>query len=281
MANYQEYTYYLKKYCKNFDVEIEAPCVGIEGEEDKIFMASFASAFALLSVFEPARSLFVLNRKQQILPLDVPSLAWFSAEHRALRGRATHYFVETAGLAKFCVKATPVLTKEVLAAVVDGITGRAIAEAVFHTPDDAILFRYFGPDETKRPYITFADGNETGSFFLEGNLLERAKSERTKYMIRLVFGVCLYLHCFPNAMIDGVPKQSTSRLKNHFKRESSVTVQAVSDVIDRSGTTPHFRSGHFRLLSSDKFTKKQGQIVFVKETFVLGKAKTITDQVCA
>ena len=178
MANYREYIYYLKKYCKSFDVEIEAPCVGIKGEEDKIFMGSFASAFALLSMFEPVRALFVLNRKEQILPLDVPILAWLSAEHRALRGRATHYFVETSALAKFCVQTTPILTKDILAAVVDGITGRAIAEAVIHTPDDAILFRYFGLDETKRPYITFADGNETGSFFLEGNILERAQNDR-------------------------------------------------------------------------------------------------------
>jgi len=142
------------------------------------------------------------------------------------------------------------------------------------------LFRYFGLDETKTPFITVTDGGEHGSFFLEGNILERVKSERIKYMIKLVFGVCLYLHCFPNAMIDGVPKDATARIKNHLRRETSHTVQTVPDIVDRSGTTPHFRSGHFRLLSSDKFTKKQGQIIFVKETFVLGKAKTITDQVC-
>ena len=279
MTTYQQYAYYLKKYCKSFDVDMETPCVGIEAEEGKIYMASFASAFALVNTLEPVRALFVLNRKGQTLPLDVPGLAWFSAEHRALRGSATHYFVETADLAKFCVKATLVLTKEILASVVDGITGRAIVEAVIHTPNDSILFRYFGVDETKKPYITFADGSETGSFFLEGDILERARSERTKYMIKFVFGMCLYLHCFPNAMIDGVPKQANSRLKNHFKREHSVTVRTVPEIIDRSGTTPHFRAGHFRLLSSDKFIKKQGQVIFIKETFVLGKAKTITDQV--
>ena len=39
--------------------------------------------------------------------------------------------------------------------------------------------------------------------------------------------------------------------------------------------TPHFRRGYFKRLTSDFYTKKKGQIVFVKETMVNGKAKTV------
>ena len=39
--------------------------------------------------------------------------------------------------------------------------------------------------------------------------------------------------------------------------------------------SPHFRKGYYKLLSSDFYTNKKGQIIFVSETMVNGKAKTI------
>ena len=38
---------------------------------------------------------------------------------------------------------------------------------------------------------------------------------------------------------------------------------------------PHFRKGYFKFLKSDFYTHKKGQIVFVCETMVNGKAKTV------
>jgi hypothetical protein len=278
MATYQEYKYFIKKYCKEFDIEMDAPCVAIESLGSKVYMASFRDAFVLLNAFAPVKHLHVLNRKQQAISIDPPSLAFLSAEHRTLKGRATHYFVESSELADFCVQATPILNMDILSSIVKDDSGRAVREAVFHTPDEAILFRYFGVEKNFKPYITVSDGVKTGSFYLDRYLYERAKGERVKYMLRLVSGICLYLKCFPDSATDGVPSKATNRLKRHFRRENTVTVQAANEVVDRSTPTPHFRSGHFRLLSSEKFTRKKGQVVFVKGTYVRGKAKTVTDQ---
>lgn len=44
--------------------------------------------------------------------------------------------------------------------------------------------------------------------------------------------------------------------------------------------TPHYRIGHFRLLSSERYVNKQGQTVFVRPCFVKGVAETVQDDQC-
>ena len=40
-------------------------------------------------------------------------------------------------------------------------------------------------------------------------------------------------------------------------------------------SSPHFRKGYYKRLTSDFYKNKKGQIIFVSETMVNGKAKTI------
>ena len=48
-----------------------------------------------------------------------------------------------------------------------------------------------------------------------------------------------------------------------------------SKIIIRDGPCPHYRVGHFRYLSSERFRVKRGMTVFVHGAFVKGKAKTV------
>ena len=74
--------------------------------------------------------------------------------------------------------------------------------------------------------------------------------------------------CFPDVFKEGVP--SYVKHPNWFKKLNarSISVDRVS-----SEVCPHIRSGHFRLLSSDRYVHKKGQVVFVKASMVKGKAK--------
>ncbi len=51
-------------------------------------------------------------------------------------------------------------------------------------------------------------------------------------------------------------------------------------IMDPKGSSnskiPHFRKGFFRMLRSDYYTHKKGQMIYVTETMVKGKAKTIS-----
>lgn len=97
-------------------------------------------------------------------------------------------------------------------------------------------------------------------------------------MFRLALNTIAYMSCFPDCVVDGVPKDIF--IKNIGKTDRNITFHLSDKIkdIENSSTSkiPHFRKGHFRLLQSDYFTNKKGQIVFVAETMVKGKAKTVS-----
>jgi hypothetical protein len=95
---------------------------------------------------------------------------------------------------------------------------------------------------------------------------------------RLAVNTIAYIRCFPDCVSDGVPKVSDTR--NHRDLKKTICVKISENVIqttsDSTSKIPHFRKGFFRELRSDYFTNKQGQIVYVSETMVKGKAKTVS-----
>ncbi|NGF57266.1 hypothetical protein G5B00_12160 [Parapedobacter sp. SGR-10] len=95
---------------------------------------------------------------------------------------------------------------------------------------------------------------------------------------RLAINTIAYMNCFPDCVTDGVPKDYFDYSENKLAR--NLTFQ-VSEKVKESENAPlskipHFRKGHFRLLQSDYFTNKKGQMIFVAETMVKGKAKTVS-----
>jgi hypothetical protein len=97
-------------------------------------------------------------------------------------------------------------------------------------------------------------------------------------MFRLAINTIAYMKCFPDCVADRVPKDLLE--KTQPGKAGNFTV-GLSDKIRDNGNSPlskipHFRKGHFRVLHSDYFANKKGQVVFVAETMVKGKAKTVS-----
>lgn len=97
-------------------------------------------------------------------------------------------------------------------------------------------------------------------------------------MFRLAINAIAYMKCFPDCVAEGVPKDLLE--KTQPAKAGNFTV-GLSDKIRENGNSPiskipHFRKGHFRVLHSDYFSNKKGQVVFVAETMVKGKAKTVS-----
>ena len=86
-------------------------------------------------------------------------------------------------------------------------------------------------------------------------------------------GLSIYMNCCKGVLRDGVPDD----LKHapRFNNKNSKHLRIHDDIAGGTSISPHFRNGHFRLLLSDRFTKKKGQIVFVHECFVKGHAVTV------
>lgn len=104
---------------------------------------------------------------------------------------------------------------------------------------------------------------------------EEAK-EITK-IFRLAINTIAYMEAFPECVKDGVPK-----LIKEKECENAYTIEIAEKILEpmhnnKNGkfVSPHFRRGYYKRLSSDFYKNKKGQIVFVSETMVNGKAKTI------
>lgn len=97
-------------------------------------------------------------------------------------------------------------------------------------------------------------------------------------IFRLVINTIAYMNCFPDCVADGVPNNLFDRGEDKSAR--NLTFQLSEKIRETENSPiskiPHFRKGHFRLLQSDYFANKKGQLVFVTETMVKGKAKTVS-----
>jgi hypothetical protein len=93
---------------------------------------------------------------------------------------------------------------------------------------------------------------------------------------RFLIGLYMYNQACGGVIVDGVPEDLKHEPRYKGRRQ---TVRIDDEIFDHHNVTPHFRNGHFRLLSSDRFTKKRGQIVFVRDCFVKGKAAHIEENI--
>lgn len=95
---------------------------------------------------------------------------------------------------------------------------------------------------------------------------------------RLAINTLAYMNCFPDCVNEGVPKNLLERTEDLSSKNISFQLSNKIKENENSKTykRPHFRKGHFRHLRSEKFTNKKGQVVFISETMVKGKAKTVS-----
>ena len=107
-------------------------------------------------------------------------------------------------------------------------------------------------------------------------MLHRENKETTK-IFRLAINTIAYMEAFPECVKEGVPKFiKESGSENSFILE--IAEKIIEPVIKSEKgkmMSPHFRRGYYKRLSSDYYTNKKGQIIFVSETMVKGKAKTV------
>lgn len=86
-------------------------------------------------------------------------------------------------------------------------------------------------------------------------------------VVKLLHGLSLYLRAFPDSLVE------FSAGDKQYKWGKTMTIEKPSDVSDdiHNGVSPHYRRGHFRVLSGERF-KNRGSVVFVKGCFVNGRA---------
>ena len=152
-----------------------------------------------------------------------------------------------------------------------------IALHVPHETDGYVFSFAIMPNNT----ITLFYCGDTGAGQLNESEYHEIKSRSDDNIVRLVkdfklaVNLIAYMKCFPECVKDGVPDVNNSNTYRY--KENSVQLK-VSEKIKETvkGTIrPHFRSGYFKLLSSDFYKEKRGKLIWVSETMVNAKSKTV------
>jgi hypothetical protein len=86
------------------------------------------------------------------------------------------------------------------------------------------------------------------------------------------------MNCIPDCIVEGVPPNMHDEYNGKEIKTISLSEKISETSINKATgkmVAPHYRKGYFKFLKSDFYTHKRGQIVFVTETMVNGKAKTV------
>jgi hypothetical protein len=130
--------------------------------------------------------------------------------------------------------------------------------------------------------LYFSHGKNNGrlsdKFYSDLNKKQDIQSVTLSKMFRLAVNTIAYMKCFPECVKDGVPKIFYPRGED--RSDKNVIFKISENIYDlnnpKISKIPHFRKGYFRLLKSDYYTHKKGQLIYVTETMVKARAKTVS-----
>lgn len=226
------------------------------------------------------------------------------------RFRPVQHFFLAPGVARFCASSVREFSKDYckrlppcplvdaplpgappvfLSAMVDGrpviAGGFAIhfpacerQRSVLVVPDCCIPL---GADRMLYYFFAASDGEDTVLMQSDSSLnppagaLSDGESDAAE-LAKIVFGLSLYMDAFPETVVPA----GSDDVKHigHFEGQRRfVAGNAIVEEERRHGVSPHWRRGHFRLLTSMRFVHKQGLTVYVRGSFVRGTAFEVLD----
>jgi hypothetical protein len=130
--------------------------------------------------------------------------------------------------------------------------------------------------------LFFSHGQNSGrmsdKFYSELLTKKDPKSMELVKQFRLAINTIAYMKCFPECVSEGVPEVSNKHKNLHSKINLSLGLSENVIDTDKSPISkiPHFRRGHFRVLKSDFYKNKKGEVIYIAETMVKGRAKTVS-----
>ena len=218
---------------------------------------------------------------------------------RDLNKDLQHIFVENAELESF-FKDTKINTLDTVKDFLDENTKASshfnedemkTRELVYalHTPEesylvDAMVCTPNGKDfcrENNHYYIICWDSKSKYEDLSFDDEVKFSGSKAPK-QLAVAINSMMYMKAFPECLRSGVPqdmvKTDKDKTANNFTLKTSEVIVEKCER-DASGriVTPHFRSGSFHYLKSDRYKNKKGQTVWWSPSMVRGRAKVLNN----
>jgi hypothetical protein len=207
--------------------------------------------------------------------------------YKSLRdGYAVHYFIEN-GIEQFLIDSVCDIYDQNLYKALPFETFLTNGKGWWYSPCGkigvkAIILNFNKSSKIKSilvmPFLTKRNGiisngvavTQGENVFVWDFQTEWPLNDRAKEALKLVCGFSLYIDAFPEMV-----QPHTEGGLNFKMWSGSRNIVACNDVARadiQHSVSPHYRRGHFRILTSDRYVRKKGQTVYVKGAFIKGKA---------
>lgn len=247
---------------------------------------------------------------EHLFELTFPSHSTVRPEHQTecvsmllqlcvIQGKATHLFLPGREFCDWITSCVPqleaahadIVREEIAVAYADCGIG------VFHFPTQSHLrsIAFLIPSKVDFRRLGFGSVNSGCVYFSyskEGPIKNKGRCSCVGLMpgidtgcdaesiwcAKLIVGLGMYINCFPEVLRAGLPDALKHPSHHQYKHPVVISVSpkvAIAAPGTHASPAPHFRIGHFRVLTSERFTNKRHQVVFVRETFVKGRTATV------
>lgn len=155
-------------------------------------------------------------------------------------------------------------------------------DIALHVPnlDEGFAFSFcLMPDNTIE--LFFVDDDGVGQIHESEYDIAKSRNDEESLSVerdfRFAINLLAYMECFPECVRDGVPTTNNETIFHPKGRNVRLGIsEKILEEDGRKGVKrPHMRKGYFKCLTSDFYKNKRGQIIFVRETMVKGKSKTV------
>ena len=123
-------------------------------------------------------------------------------------------------------------------------------------------------------YFAACNGQMTTATEQKSNLF--VTYDDRDWELRFIYGLSLYMDAFPDTVIPA-GDDDVKRINYYNGQCQMILRNEIVNEEHRHSASPHWRRGHFRLLTSEKFIHKHGQTIYVHGTFVKGQAFDVLD----
>lgn len=151
-----------------------------------------------------------------------------------------------------------------------------IPDAFVPVPAHAIANNPAGRGGALHYYFVANDGEDTLLMQPSADFQDNGSDAGTFWIAKLIFGLSLYMDAFPDAVV-AAGDNTIHQIKHYDGVRHFVARNEIVEEEHRHSVSPHWRRGHWRLLASARFTRKQGQTVYVRGAFVGGMAFDVLD----
>jgi hypothetical protein len=140
-------------------------------------------------------------------------------------------------------------------------------------------------------YLTFTDFNssqdlvlhkksieylENGYVMINNNMIKDDYNKKIYEYYRVILNLIFYMNAFPENVINGVPDKAIIDEKISIS-DQRITISKNNEIFKNHENSPHLRSGHWRTFTSDYFTNKQGETIWIDPVFIKGEAITVIE----